>query len=85
MKKFATTAETASIFSISPSTLKALRLGHLHRPAILTEGVHWVRLAEKNILFNLALMEDFLANRNNPGAHQTAIENYLRSLPSSQS
>jgi len=83
-QKFATTKQTAEIFSISSSTLKALRLGHLNRPPILTEGIHWVRLAEKNILFNIPLLEDFLANRSNPTAHQKAIEFYLRSLPSSQ-
>ena len=38
----------------------------------------------KKILFNIPLLEDFLANRSNPTAHQKAIESYLRLLPSSQ-
>lgn len=85
MQKFATTAETSAIFSISASTLKAMRLGHLDRPATFTEGVHWTRLADKKVLFNLPLVEDFLINKSNPQAHQRAIDRYLASLPSSQS
>ena len=71
--------------SISFSTLKKLRLGHRSTPAILTEGVHWFRLAEKDVRFNIALMEDFFINRENPKAHAKAIDDYLRSLPNSQS
>jgi len=83
-QKFATSAETAQIFSISRSTLKKWRLGLNQTPACLQEGIHWIRLDGGDVRFNVSLMEDFYSNKSNPGAHEKAIENYLRSLLSSQ-
>jgi hypothetical protein len=83
--KLVSTREAARLFGISRPTLKKLRIGHRNTPPALVENVHWVRFSQTFVLFNLALMEDFLANKNNPNAHQITIENYLRSLPSSQS
>ncbi len=83
-QKFATSAQTATLFSISRSTLKKWRLGLNQTPACLQEGIHWIRLDGGDVRFNVSLMEDFYSNKINPGAHEKAIENYLRSLPSSQ-
>jgi hypothetical protein len=48
----------------------------------LLEGVHWVRVGRTSILYNLPLLEDYIANLGDPAAHQRAIDNYLASLPS---
>lgn len=83
MQKFAKTTETSDLFSVSRSTLKKWRLGLNSTPACLKEGIHWLRLDGGDIRFNVLLIEDFLANKDNPDAHQRAIDSYRRSLPSS--
>jgi hypothetical protein len=85
MNQFLTSKQTCEQFSISRSTLKKWRIGLGPISPILIEGAHWYRIDGKDCRFNSQLIEDFLLNQNNPTAHQRAIENYLRSLPSSQS
>jgi len=69
---------------ISASTLKYWRLGHDGQLPKLTEGVHWLRVGPRKILYNLELLRDFLHNQDNPAAHQRAINAYLESLASSR-
>lgn len=64
---------------ISSDMLKDYR-----RRGLLIEDVHWVRLNSRVILYNLALMADWIQNRNNPAGHQRAIELYLSSLACNQ-
>jgi len=70
--------------NISPSTLKQWRLGRNGDPPLLIEGIHWVRMGSRDTRYNLALIHDFMVNRNAPELHENAIEHYLASLPSSQ-
>ena len=85
MTQLIDTATACKTFSVSNSTLKKLRLGRGSVPAVLIPGAHWTRLTGKKVLFNSELMSDFFATQNNPKAHEKAIDDYLRSLPSSQS
>ncbi|WP_404787978.1 excisionase family protein [Altericista sp. CCNU0014] len=64
---------------LSPHTFKKYRLSNKW-----VEGIHWQRLNSKCVLYNLTLIEDWVANRLQPEAHDRAIEGYLRSLPSNQ-
>ena len=72
---------------ISPSSLKNWRLGRQLpsggvSPPRLIEGVHWLRVGPRKILYNLELIRDFLYNQQSPAAHRQAIAAYLQSLPS---
>jgi hypothetical protein len=84
MQLFIGTSEAARRFGISAFTLKTMRIGFRQTPASLVEGVHWIRPSARKVLFNAALLEDFLINRGNPEAHDRAIAAYLASLPSSK-
>jgi hypothetical protein len=81
---FVSKRSAIELLGISDSTLKVWRLGKGDRPPKLTEGVHWIRYSEKAILYNSALLEDFIVNIANPEAHERAIANYLASLPSNK-
>jgi Putative excisionase (DUF1233) len=48
------------------------------------EGIHFFRISKSLILYNLPLIEDWIANSQHPEHHEKAIENFLASLPSSQ-
>lgn len=74
--------EAAQILGISPETLKKYRL---QPGSTLIEGVHYHIWNSRVIRYNPALIADWGLNRNNPTAHQRAIEAYLASLPSNQS
>lgn len=46
-------------------------------------GVHFFKRDKgSTVLYNQPMIEDWLVNANNPHAHQRAIENFRRSLPS---
>jgi hypothetical protein len=64
---------------LSVSTFKRYRL-----TGIWIEGIHWYRINSRLVLYNLPLISDWVANRMSPRAHERAVENYLRSLPSNQ-
>lgn len=51
---------------------------------LLQEGVHYFTLSYNKVLYNLDLILDWIANRQNPEAHERAIQNFLATLPSSQ-
>lgn len=63
----------------SASSLKRFRLS-----GSWVEGIHWVRVGTRKILYNRDLVLDWIANQSNPQAHQRAIETYLIQLPSNQ-
>jgi hypothetical protein len=48
------------------------------------EGLHFVRDEVGDRLYNLTLIADWIANINDPVAHERACESYLASLPSNQ-
>lgn len=76
---------TAAHFGLSKNTLKVWRNGSAKIKASLIEGVHWVKSGERSVLYNVPLLEDWLANRKtNPEAHQRAIDAHRQSLPSNQ-
>jgi Putative excisionase (DUF1233) len=64
---------------LSPHTFKKYRLSNKW-----VEGIHWQRINSKCVLYNLTLIQDWLANRSQPEAHNRAIEAYIRSLPSNE-
>jgi hypothetical protein len=66
------------ILAVSESTLKRLR-----KTGALIEGTHYVRMGDRVLKYNRALLEDWLANQGNPQAHDRAIAAYFASLPSS--
>lgn len=82
--KYLTASEMTERFSVPPGTLKQWRIGCNGVKPVLIEGIHWFRPGRRSVLFNATLVEDWLANRHNPEAHQKAIEAYRASLPSHQ-
>lgn len=80
----------ATVISLSPESFKLLRLGRKGQngkpdtPPIWTEGIHYQKIGTRKILYNLALIENWVATRHDPHEHQAAIEQYLRSLPQNQ-
>ena len=72
--------EAAKILKVHPGTLNRYR--HEGR---LIEGVHYTRLSSQTIRYNRALLEDWVANRDDPAAHRRAIEIYIASLIGNQS
>lgn len=77
--QFCTKHDLAKVTGLSSETFKKYRLS-----GIWSEGIHWQRLNSRCVLYNLSLILDWVANRNNPQSHQRAIESYLASLPSNQ-
>jgi hypothetical protein len=49
------------------------------------EGVHFTRYGGHRILWNWAMIQDWLHTRQSPELHQAAIERFLATLPSYQS
>jgi tRNA(His) 5'-end guanylyltransferase len=79
MTHFANKQEASQYLNLSGTTLKRYRL-----QGLLIEGIHWVRINSRCIRYNLDLIQDWLHNRQDPIAHQRAIENYQASLLSNQ-
>jgi hypothetical protein len=79
MTQFCPRLEATQITGLSHHQLKKLRLS-----GRLTEGIHWVYLNSRSVLYNVPLITDWVASRKNPEHHKIAIKNYLASLPSSQ-
>jgi hypothetical protein len=80
--RFKGTPATAVYFGVSKNTLKIWRNGNAKSKRVLIEGVHWARCG-KSVLYNIPLLEDWVANHAaNPEAHQKAIDDYRKSLPS---
>lgn len=81
----------AKAISLSPELFKVLRLGRKGQngkpdtPPVWFEGIHYQRIGTRKILYNLALIQNWVATRHSSHEHQVAIEQYLRSLPQNQS
>lgn len=71
--------EAGRILGISPETLKKYR-----QRGYLIEDIHYYRWNQRVIRYNSILLQDWAIHRNNPTAHQRAIESYLASLASNQ-
>jgi hypothetical protein len=77
--QFCPRLEATKITGLTTHQLKKLRLS-----GRLIEGVHWVYLNSRAVLYNSTLITDWIANRHAPEHHEIAIENFLAALPSSQ-
>jgi hypothetical protein len=71
--------ELTEQISLSQSKIK-----QLIRSGEWIEGVHFTRYSSRMNLFNLRLIQDWLANHHDPTSHQRAIENFLNTLPSNR-
>lgn len=76
---FSSKQEIIEQTGFSASSLKRFRLS-----GSWIEGIHWVRVGTRKTLYNRELVLDWIANQNNPQAHQRAIEAYLTQLPSNK-
>lgn len=75
-----TTDEACQLLKCKPDALKALRANWI-------QGVHYVRRGPgptAPILYIKEMILDWLVNQEAPETHQSAIENFRRSLPSGQ-
>lgn len=73
--------EAAKILGISPDTLKRYRL---QPDSTLIAGIHYHVWNSRTIRYNPALIADWGIHRNNPAAHQRAVDKYLSKLPVNQ-
>lgn len=77
----------AKAISLSPESFKLLRLGRKGRdgkpdnPPVWVEGIHYQKIGTRKILYNLQLIENWVATRHSPREHELVIEQYLKSLP----
>lgn len=72
-----TARKLASTIGVSTSTIARWR-----KAKRLEQGVHYFQLNPTTILYNVALIEDWIANQHQPHIHENAIQNFLASLPS---
>ena len=70
--------DVAKLFCVSVHTIKR------YRQEMMQEGIHYICLNRRKILYNLELIQDLIQNANDPVAHQRAIERYFSNLPSNQ-
>ncbi|MGL5835833.1 MAG: hypothetical protein ACRC1Z_21770 [Waterburya sp.] len=70
--------KTSKFFDLSIQTLK------IYRKRYWSLGIHYQYLNSRTIRYNLRLIQDWLANFDDPQSHQRGIEVYLASLPSNQ-
>ena len=70
--------KTSRYFDFSVHTLKVYRKRHW------CLGIYYQYLNSRTIRYNLRLIQDWLANFDDPQSHQRGIEAYLASLPSNQ-
>jgi hypothetical protein len=54
------------------------------RSGRLKQGIHWTAMNSRNFKYNVQLLLDWMTNQHAPELHETAIQNFLASLPSSQ-
>jgi hypothetical protein len=62
--------------------LKTLTLKRFRYDGTFVKGVHFAMPSPKVTIWNVPLIQDFLANQDDPQAHERAIESFLASLPS---
>ena len=73
--KFLKKAQLAPIVGLSAHTFRRYR-----ERKIWIEGVHYVKVSQNAVLYNQAMVLDWVANRGNPAQHQRNVEEYLKSL-----
>ncbi len=79
LTQFVTKKRLSEAVKLSPSSFKRYRLS-----GIWPEGLYWIRINPKLVLYNLPLILDWIANIDDKQAHLRAIENYQASLLSGQ-
>lgn len=79
MLSFVSKRQVSQSLDLSGETLKKYRL-----QGDWIEGIHWVRINQRCVRYNLDLIQDWLHNRHDPVAHQRAIALYQSRLLSSQ-
>lgn len=72
--------EAAKLLKCHPGSLPRYRSDERYG---WVEGCHWTRITQK-VIYNQQLLEDWLANRNDPDAHLRAIEVFQAGLLSNQ-
>jgi Putative excisionase (DUF1233) len=75
MRQFVTKAQLSQEIGLSPHTFRRYR-----ERGEWVEGVHYSKLNQNTVLYNLQLCLDWVANRSNPIAHQRTVKQYLQSL-----
>jgi hypothetical protein len=77
--KLLTARELEAQVKLSTRTMHRLRLAGRWEL-----GIHYFRISPTKILYNLDLIDDWIANLHQIHLHENAIESFLASLPSSQ-
>ncbi|MGB3494956.1 MAG: hypothetical protein WBA57_19655 [Elainellaceae cyanobacterium] len=75
MNQFVTKKQLSEHISLSSETFKRYR-----RKGVWTENLYWTRINSRTVLYNLPLILDWVANRNDPSAHLRAIEASRKAL-----
>jgi hypothetical protein len=75
MRQFVSKNQLAQEIGLSAHTFRRYR-----ERGEWVEGVHYSKLNQNTVLYNLQLCLDWVANRSNPTAHQRTITQYLQSL-----
>jgi len=63
------------LFGLTANQLKTLRLS-----GDFVEGIHYVRINNKSVLYAVPVVENFIANRLEPKAHQVFCELWLKKI-----
>lgn len=79
MFDFVSKQEASQHLSLSFSTLKKYRLN-----GTWIEDIHWIRVNDRCIRYNLQLIQDWMQNRHDPIAHHKAIDLYQASIIANQ-
>jgi hypothetical protein len=79
MLRFVSKKQVSAYLSLSGTTLKNYRL-----QGVWIEGIHWVRVNDRCVRYNLELIKDWMHNRHDPEAHARAIAAYQQGLLSYQ-
>jgi hypothetical protein len=65
--------------------LSSHTLSTFRKDGSFIEGIHYVEVNSRLILYNLPLLIDWLVNRHDPATHQIAISHFQAELMSNQS
>ncbi len=64
--------------------LSAHTLSNFRKDGSFIQGIHYVEVNSRLILYNLPLIIDWLVNRHDPATHQVAISHFQAGLMSNQ-
>ncbi len=79
MAQFVGRKQISECLNLGSTTLRKYRVD-----GVWIEGIHWVRVNSRCVRYNIELLQDWFHNRNDPAAHQRAIDAYQIKLPSNQ-